>query len=160
MMKFAEVSAEVRAVRDRLRGEFGRADVLIGTQRVLTNHPSIEGADKDFYVCCTYRAVRHEFRQQVNNERAKSPPDERQLTLDGFDHLQQFYQVERGDRVRTLAIDEMTDDEIDRKAQEYDAMGRACLEHADELRRYKELRGNAPPPFHRGDDGHPPSPAP
>jgi hypothetical protein len=141
MINFSKVVDEIKAVMQQVQDEVGRPDVLLITQRVLQNHPSISGPDRDFYICCAYRAVRHEVRERANQFPSGPRVHPSQITLEGFEHLQSFYQVSRPNGIATVAIDEMTDDELEEKAREYEAMGRACMEHADELRRYRDLRG-------------------
>lgn len=111
------------------------------TGAVLSDHQDIHGADRDFYACCTRLEVRNETRRQLNRYRAKAEaePDE-QLTLEGFNRLQEYYLVDRDETQVAVRIDNLSDEEIDAKAVEYESMGRGCFEHAQELYRYKELR--------------------
>lgn len=108
------------------------------TQAIMSDHADISGKDADFHVCCSRLSVRKEVTQQLN--RTESTPTTKQLILDGFEHLQHYYVVARDDERVAVRVDHMTDTELDQKAAEYDSMGRACLQHADELRRYKEVR--------------------
>lgn len=111
------------------------------TNAVIADHPHISGEDKDFYTCCSRAEVRNETRRQLNRYRAKpdAEPDP-QLTLEGFDRLQQYYLVDRDETQVAVRIDQLTDEEIYAKAAEYEAMGRGCFQHAQELYRYVELR--------------------
>ena len=60
--------------------------------------------------------------------------------LPGFAHLQAYYIVEReGDEVGVPVYD-LTDLELEQKADLYSSMGTGCLAHADELRRFKRAR--------------------
>jgi hypothetical protein len=62
------------------------------------------------------------------------------MLLDGFEYLQQAYPIARG-AVRCLVpVDQMTDDEMDMKASEYQKMGDGCYTHAQEILSYKESR--------------------
>lgn len=111
------------------------------TQQVLSDHPDITGADKEFYTCCSRAQVREETRRQLNRYRAKAEAEpDSQLTLDGFTRLQQYYLVDRDQTQVAVRVDDLTDDEIDEKVDELQGMGRGCFEHADELLRFKELR--------------------
>lgn len=111
------------------------------THAILADHPDVEGADADFYRCCSHVTVRKLVREQLNRTdaaaaTAKSP----QLVLEGFEHLQHYYMVTRKREQISVRIDLCTDEEIEAKIREYESMGRACLSHADELRRYLDLR--------------------
>lgn len=139
-MKFSEVTAEIRAVIESL--DEGPKDIGALTSRVLANHPNVSGVDADFHLCCSFRAVRHEVRQQLNRTR----PDDTiaaQLSLAGFEHLQGSYDIERDGSEKHVPIAEATDEELLAKADAYDAQSAAMREHASELRRYVVLRASA-----------------
>jgi len=109
---------------------------------VVGDHPDVNGEDADFYKCCSFAKIRDEVRQQVNRMKIATEKQEgsEQLVMPGFDYLQQRYFVDRDNEPCIVRIEEMTDDELEAKAQEREAMGRACFAHADELRRYRDLR--------------------
>lgn len=70
--------------------------------------------------------------------------DDKQLEnmamLDGFEHLQTGYTVERdGERV-LVPIDVLSDEELASRAAEYDAMAEGCKLHAKEIRAYIRSR--------------------
>lgn len=112
---------------------------------VESDHPDVTGADAEFYKCCSFAKLRDEVRQQINRMKVKTEEQDgvEQLVMPGFDHLQQRYFISRDGETCIVKIDDMTDDEIEAKAKEREAMGRACYAHADELRRYRELRKSA-----------------
>lgn len=62
--------------------------------------------------------------------------------MPGFERLQTHYLVERDEERVAVRIDHLTDEEIEAKAKEQETMGRACFQHADELRRYGDLRSS------------------
>jgi len=108
---------------------------------VMSRHSDISGSDKDFYVLCAWAHVKTAVRAVVRRYRpeATEEPD-RQIVLPGFDRLQVKYHVERNDESYLVPIDELTDQEIDAKAAEYERMAEGCRLHAAELRRYKRDR--------------------
>lgn len=108
------------------------------SQAIFADHEDIRGADAEFYRCCAWTTVRREVRQQINQ--VESDPRDHQISLEGFEHLQDYYVVTRNKEQVAVRVDHLTDSEIDVKANEYDSMGSTCLAHADELRRYKDLR--------------------
>lgn len=132
-----EIGAKIEYLKDH-NGPVLHPDWI--AQAIFADHDKIEGKDADFYKACAWTTVRREVRQQINQTESK--PNTRQLTLEGFEHLQHYYVVTRDKEQVAVRVDELTDTEIEAKAGEYDSMGRACLSHADELRRYKELRRN------------------
>lgn len=144
-MKDSEIEAEVLTViEDRIaRNETTEPEWL--THGIVQGHDKIEGADLDFYLCCAYGHVRSIVRKVV--QRYKPDKDQReadrQLLFPGFKRLQKAYLVDREGRQLIVPSPRMTDDECLAKAEELDAMAVGCREHADELRRYVDLRGDA-----------------
>lgn len=97
---------------------------------------------RDYWEYCGYRTCRDEVRRCIN-ARIEDRPEgvkDRQLLLHGFEHLQAYYVVHRGDEDVGVPIDNMTAAEIEEKATLYRAMGKACFKHADELERYLSNR--------------------
>lgn len=141
MYAFADLQREISAKIEWLRDNNGptlHPDWI--TQAVMSDHPDIAGQDADFYTCCSRVSIRKEVREQINKLAAPDSKDSPQLSLEGFEHLQQWYIVTRDKTQVAVRIEHLTDDEIEAKANEYENMGRSLLQHADELRRYKELR--------------------
>lgn len=107
-------------------------------QAVMNDHSKITGEDAAFYRFCSRQLVRDEVRLAINKSQSTQPVQ--QLTLPGMKHLQHYYVVERKGEQVAVRLDRLTDEEIERKAHDYDRLARACSEHADELRRYGKLR--------------------
>lgn len=143
MYSFSEAQREVIAKIEWLIANNGSVlhPELIAHQ-VAADHPDVNGDDADFYKCCSFAKLRDEVRQQINRMKVKTESDEgsEQLAMPGFDYLQQRYFIERDKEPCIVRIEEMSDLEIEAKAKEREAMGRSCFAHADELRRYRELR--------------------
>lgn len=140
---FSEVQREITAKIDWLiknNGSILHPDSIVYS--IFNDHADIVGNDAEFHLCCSYQKLRDEVRQQINKMKVKADEQDvsEQLVMPGFEYLQQRYFLKRGDDVCIVKIEEMTDDEIELKANERESMGRACFAHADELRRYKELR--------------------
>lgn len=62
------------------------------------------------------------------------------VRLPGFEHMQRGYQVERNGIRLLVPTDLLTDEEIEARAAEYDAMAAGCRAHARELRDFLERR--------------------
>ena len=78
--------------------------------------------------------MRQEKRTATDNEEAAP-------RLPGFEHLQAYYSVKRGDDEIGVPIRDLTDQEIDEKVALLRAMGSTCYAHANELERFKRQRG-------------------
>jgi hypothetical protein len=141
MYSFTDLQREIGAKIESLVEQHGselHPDWI--THAILSDHPDVQGVDADFYTCCSRVSIRKEVREQINKIDSPDSKTNKQLSLDGFEHLQQFYVVRRDNEQVAVRIDNLTDTEIDLKAREYDSMGRTLLQHSDELLRYKELR--------------------
>lgn len=101
-----------------------------------------DGEHKDFWLHCGYDKTRAAVTRRINRRAADilEGLDERQPLLPGYDHLHPYYIVRRdGDDV-AVHVDDMTDDEIDRKIARIMEMGRTCFAHAREFKRFKRER--------------------
>lgn len=132
-----EISAKIEWLRDN-NGPTLHPDWV--TQAILSDHSDITGKDADFHLCCSRISIRKEVREQINKLDAPESKINKQLSLEGFEHLQQYYVVKRDGEQVAVRVDHLTDAEIETKAREYEAMGRSLLSHADELIRYRALR--------------------
>lgn len=118
------------------------------TMSVMSNHPDVEGEDADFALVGCKAFVRNETRKQINRIKSADEADyPEQLVMPGCNHLQKYYACERDGERCAVRVDMMTDDELQQKAGEYRSMGRACLDHADEIERYLSDRLNGKLPF-------------
>ena len=100
-----------------------------------------ENDHADFWRHGGYKACREEVRRCIGKRVGDKPKArDNQLKLPGFDHLQEYYLVERGGDEIGVPVDGMTDDEIDAKAHLYRQMGMGCFAHANELDRFKKWR--------------------
>src|SRR5262245_22545429 len=115
------------------------------TNLIMSDHPDVTGKDADFHLCCSRLTVRKEVTQQINKI-DKDKPGVTQRVLDGFEHLQEYYVIDRKGEKLAVKIEECSDDELENKAVEYEAMAKTCMEHADEIRRYIRTRGIPIPP--------------
>jgi hypothetical protein len=80
------------------------------------------------------RGIVREFKKKETN------PDRDTPLLPGFKFVQRSYQIDRSDKPMVIPIDQMTDQEIQEKADELDRMADGCRAHAAELRRYLGIR--------------------
>jgi len=109
---------------------------------MMQRHPGIDGPDKDFYTLCAWAHIKTTIRAVVRNSKPSESgiSDIPQLSLPGFVRLQTHYHIERDSEICLIRIDELSDEEIELKAREYEAMAEGCRLHAAELRRYQFQR--------------------
>ena len=110
---------------------------------VMADHPRIEGEDKEFYTVCSYRTVRETTRKVMGKYRKNEIPEEFQMTMEGFEHLQVYYVVTQidsdGDKTQVqVHISAMTYDELTAKAKEHEAFAKSHLSHSREIYRFRD----------------------
>lgn len=115
-----------------LRAEWVTAEIIGSKQE-----PDCD--DADFYLICARSHVAEIVKKCIGKYTAKPTTDE-QLKLPGFEHMQKAYQVERGGVRFLVPTDALTDDELMRRADEYDEMAVGCRAHAREIRDFVERR--------------------
>jgi hypothetical protein len=139
----------VQEITDKIETYMARKQILnadwITTEICNDHEDGLAGNEhSEFWQHGGARTVREQVRKTINKMHGNSASaDDRQGSLPGFLHLQNYYMVIRdGDEVGVPLFD-MSDAEIDIKAEQHRAMGRACYEHADELERFKHWRKSA-----------------
>ena len=139
-----DVTGEIRKlVSDKVEaGLVVRVEWL--TTEILSTKSDIQGDDADFYVACGVDFIKDTVKRCIGHyqPKAASEPD-RQIVMDGFDHMQKAYTVERDSETVLVPVDMLSDDEIEARALELEAMARGCIAHAKELRAYRRGRGVA-----------------
>ena len=132
-MKLEGIRAEVRAHIDT---RIDRGEVVLVkwvAHKVVSDRSAFEGDDAEFYVVCAYEVVSKLAKEVIGKYTPKAEPDS-QLVMSGFEYAQKAYPVERdGDRV-LVPTDQLTEDELNERADEYERMGHGCFQHAKELR--------------------------
>ena len=141
MFSEKELTAEVAELvrRGLLEGRTVQTSWLANA--VISRHELIEGDDKDFYVLCAWSHVRVIVRQVLR--RYKAEPEAKtdpQIVMPGFERLQRGYLVDREKESVLVPTDQLTDAELNAKANEYGRMAEGCRLHALELRRYMMQR--------------------
>ncbi len=132
-------------VRKFIAEKVARGDVVVIdwlTHEIVSSKAAITGTDTEFYRICAFTHVKDVVKRCIGKYDGQ-PKTDRQLTLDGFEHLQVAYTVMRDDQIVLVPVDQMTDEEIEARAKEYEAMALGCRAHARELRSYKSARRDA-----------------
>lgn len=91
----------------------------------------------------TYKSLREDVGRYITKAYGKEDEEKKAVLLPGFEYVQQFYIVRRGDEDVAVAPAAMSDEEIDAKVQLLRRRGTACFAHADEFDRYKKMRGSS-----------------
>lgn len=107
---------------------------------IMADHSDIEGADADFYLICTRARVKDIVSKVIGKFSPKEETTERQLVLDGFQHLQVAYTFERDSQTVLVPVDQCTEMELMARAREYEEMAVGCRAHAREIREYVSAR--------------------
>lgn len=107
-------------------------------QEIVNAQEPPEGESADFYIACAYHAVSDIIGRFIR--RMKDSPGAEQLVLPGYKHLQRRYAIDR-DGPAIVPLEEMTVDEMLKKANELDAFAEGAREHAEELRAYARAQG-------------------
>lgn len=100
--------------------------------------------DADFWRHCGYQETREQVRACINARAGDRPqPKSEQLRFAGWNHLQAYYLVDREEPGTGVPVQDMTDEELEKKAVEYRTMGATCFAHADELDQFRRDRRGA-----------------
>lgn len=139
-MQSINVQSEIRKlVTDCVeRGEVNSVNYYVDI--VMADHPSIEGDDADFYLICARARVKEIVSATIGKFKPKKDASDRQLVLDGFEHLQVAYTFERRGQTLLVPLDQCSDIELEARAREYEEMASGCRAHAREIREYISAR--------------------
>lgn len=136
------VFKEIRKfVSDKVNaGAIVRVDWL--TAEIISERDRIEGDDADFYLICAHKHVSEIVKECIGKYKPKAQTDA-QLVLDGFEHLQKSYPVERKGVRLLVPVHMLTDDELEARAIEYMEMSKGCIAHAKEIRAFIKARAQS-----------------
>ena len=137
---------EINQMLDRLAKRSSIWDAKSIAHAICNNHSDAlaPGEEADFWRHAGYRHTRETVRKIINQRAGDRPDqDDGQLKLPGYDHLHAYYIVSRNGEDVGIPVYDMTDEEIEAKAQTYRSMAAACYAHADELDRFRTLRRQA-----------------
>lgn len=135
MKSTTEVTREIRRiVQERIdSGVIVRVEWL--TTEIMAQKDKIEGDDADFYLACGVDFINKTVKRVIGGYAPKSSQDA-QIVMDGFDHLQKAYTVQRDEQVTLVPVTMLTDVELEARALEYEAMAEGCISHAAEIRAF------------------------
>lgn len=126
-------------------GEIAHAELVI--RETIEARGEIAGEDEavEFYGLCAHEHVARVVKKVINkrqedDEEGGQKSD--QLLFEGFEYLRSAYTLHRAGDLVIVPLEQMTDDEIDARAEDLDRSSEGCKAHANELRRYKGMRSN------------------
>lgn len=96
-----------------------------------------------FFEHYTYNGARQHVGSYLSKKYGDDEAEPEQHVLPGFDHLQRYYIIRRGDEDVPVLFEQVTDEEFRAKAKMLRRRGSACFAHADEIERFVELRAKA-----------------
>lgn len=109
------------------------------TAEIISRKDRFEGEDSDFYLVCAHKHVAEIVKDCIGKYKP-SPKQDAQLVLDGFEHLQKAYPVERKGVRLLVPVHMLTDEELEARALEYMEMSKGCIAHAKEIRAFIRAR--------------------
>lgn len=117
------------------------------THEIITAHDAglaRQNEHTDFFKHYAYKGHRQDvgaYIAKVYGDRPSDQEPDSQHVLHGFEFVQTHYVIERDGSKVAVRVEHMTDIEIDARVRLLQRRGKACIAHADELARFKNLRG-------------------
>jgi hypothetical protein len=102
----------------------------------LNTQPEITGPGAPFYRLCARDYAYRLVKKAVDKYDESARPGDAQMTLEGYEYLQEAYTVERDGERQLVPIHSATAAEMLQRATEYEKMGAGCYGHAREIRHY------------------------
>lgn len=104
---------------------------------ICKKHESELVGDADFSRFNIYANVRAEVTKTINKLAGDNKdPDDNQLTIEGFQRLQNRYVIERNDEFVAVPIEQITIAELREKRRKFYKVGNAYIQHGDEMGKY------------------------
>jgi hypothetical protein len=140
----SELKEMARSVIERKidSGQEVRMDWAV--MEILNQHGKPEGDSKEFWWLCAREHVYRTVKSVVEryNPGKDGEQDDLQQHLEGFQHLQKAYTVERdGDRA-LVPIDLISADELLARAAEFKRQSKTLRDHAEEIELYVARRSS------------------
>ena len=137
MYSASDLTTEIRQVIDDGLQRNVPQPVHTIVHAVLSRH---RFEDRDgFVMLCVEAHVHREVTKRLRDYKVGSDSSSpRQGRLPGFEHLQQAYPILRNGVQTIVPLGQMTAGELTLKAAEIEGMAQGCIDHADELRRYRD----------------------
>jgi len=140
-MKQSDLEAEVGGL---IHAKLDRGERAVETwlvSELLQMYPGIEGDDESFYLLCADYHLRHTVKRVLKKcGLLDETGDSRQRPFPSFPRVQRGYLLDEDGQMVLVPTEKLTRSQLYGKADDYEAMGRGCFEHADQLRRLADER--------------------
>lgn len=113
------------------------------TKEIIDTYSDIEGNDVDFYLITARYYVGDLVKRCIKKYEPSADHPNEQLVMDGFEHLQKAYPVDRGEGREIVPVSQLSDAELEDRAADYEKMAAGCKKHALEIRQYIDSRSAA-----------------
>jgi hypothetical protein len=111
-------------------------------QELISRQGEIMGEGVPFFTLCAREHVYRVVKKVVDKYEKPQFEDQQQLTLEGYECLQQAYTVERDEERQLVPIHLITDDELLARAQEFRRQAGGLMNHANEIETYVAKRSD------------------
>lgn len=108
---------------------------------LINSQGGIVGDGESFYSLCAREHVYRIVKKAVSKYDKSESGDGVQMTLDGYECLQEAYTVEREDERQLVPVHLVTNDELLARAKEFRKQAHGLLNHAREIEKYVSDRG-------------------
>ena len=105
-------------------------------QELISQQGEIIGDGVPFFTFCAREHVYRVIKKAVDKYDQPQSEDHQQLTLEGYECLQEAYTVERDEERQLVPIHLVTDDELLARAKEFRKQSAGLLSHAREIEKY------------------------
>jgi hypothetical protein len=102
-------------------------------QELINNQGEIIGDGVPFFTLCAKEHIYRVVKKVVDKYDKPTEDGDRQLTLKGYECLQEAYTVERDEERQLVPVSLISDDELIARAREYRVQAEALVKHADEI---------------------------
>lgn len=110
------------------------------TKEILDTYCDIEGRDVDFYLITAKFYIADLVKRCIKKYETPGQTASGQIVMDGFEHLQKAYPVDRGEGREIVPVSQLSDAELEDRAADYEKMAAGCKKHALEIRQYINSR--------------------
>ncbi|MHB9879084.1 hypothetical protein ACSMXM_05420 [Pacificimonas sp. ICDLI1SI03] len=135
-MIMENLNTEIR----RFIAEKIKAGATVHPQFLTTEILNQRQNDMEWLRACARSKVQETMKRCIGKYAASEGWNDRQFTMEGFEHLQIAYSVPRGRENVLVPVDQLSDEELLTRAHEYRDMATGCVDHAKEIEGYVKRR--------------------
>lgn len=109
-------------------------------QEVISHQGEITGDGVPFFTLCAKEHVYRVVKKAVDKYDQPQADDHQQLTLEGYECLQEAYTVERDQERQLVPVHLISDEELLERAKEFRKQAGGLMNHATEIEKYVAAR--------------------